>query len=106
MDVLVTGCSSGFGDLIVKTLATAGHHVYATMRNIDSSNAPAARSLREWARVLAVDVIELDVTSDSSVHTAVQQMANVDVVVNNAGASAVGPLEAFSMDQIDALFNV
>jgi NAD(P)-dependent dehydrogenase (short-subunit alcohol dehydrogenase family) len=106
MDVLVTGCSSGFGELIAKTLASAGHHVFATMRDVDTRNASAAEAMRTWARDLAVEVIELDVARDDSVHHAVQRMDHLDVVVNNAGATMAGPIEAFDMEQIQALFNL
>jgi len=108
MSVLVTGSSSGFGELIVKTLAAAGHRVFASMRNVESTNAGAAERTRSWAASLDyhVQVVELDVTRDDSVARAVGQMERVDVVVNNAGASAVGPIEAFDMDQIAALFNL
>jgi len=112
LTVLITGCSSGFGDLIARTLATDGHHVYATMRGIRSRNATAADNLRQWAREqsLALDVLELDVTDDESVQTAVARALasgdGIDVVVNNAGASAIGPLEAFSIDQMAALLDL
>jgi len=46
--VLVTGSSSGFGELTVKTLASSGHHVFATMRGVDGRNAAAAQRLGEW----------------------------------------------------------
>ncbi|HEX8967300.1 MAG TPA: SDR family oxidoreductase [Chloroflexota bacterium] len=110
--VLVTGSSSGFGELTVKTLASGGYRVFASMRDTRGRNAEAARRLTEWAtdRGLALSVIELDVTSDASVHAAMEHMhaieAGLDVVVNNAGASAMGPLEAFSIDQMAALLNL
>jgi len=110
--ILVTGCSSGFGDLIARTLARAGHQVFATMRGIDGRNAKAAAQLRSWAAAARVDltVVELDVTVDESVNRAVEHIlataGSVDVAVNNAGASARGPLEAFSVDQMAALLNL
>jgi NAD(P)-dependent dehydrogenase (short-subunit alcohol dehydrogenase family) len=108
MSVLVTGSSSGFGELIVKTLAADGHRVFASMRNVESTNAAAAERTRGWAESNGCDVhvVDLDVTRDDSVASAVEQMERVDVLVNNAGASAAGPIEAFAMDQIAALFNL
>jgi NAD(P)-dependent dehydrogenase (short-subunit alcohol dehydrogenase family) len=112
LTVLVTGCSSGFGELIAKTLASDGHRVYATMRGVQSRNAGAAASLRQWAgeRSLALEVLELDVTDDDSVQWAIGQAlasaGGIDVVVNNAGASAVGPLEAFSIEQMASLLSL
>src|SRR6185295_4699950 len=45
-----------------------------------------------------------------SVQAAVSQILasgnEIDVVVNNAGASAVGPLEAFSIEQMAALLSL
>jgi NAD(P)-dependent dehydrogenase (short-subunit alcohol dehydrogenase family) len=110
--VLVTGCSSGFGELTVKTLAARGHRVYASMRGVSGRNAEAAERLRTWSRdkAAALNVLELDVTDDTSVQKAVGHIladaGNLDAVVNNAGASAAGPLEAFSVDQMAALLDL
>ena len=110
--VLITGSSSGFGFLIAKTLGRAGHHVFATMRGTADRNAAPAQQLTEWAanEGVRLEVVELDVTSDESVTRAVEHiLANagtVDVAVNNAGASARGPLEAFSVDQMAALLSL
>jgi NAD(P)-dependent dehydrogenase (short-subunit alcohol dehydrogenase family) len=112
LSVLVTGSSSGFGELIVRTLAQDGHHVFATMRDVGGRNASATEQLHGWARAHAhdVDVVELDVTAENSVQRAVKHVLDrtgrIDVVVNNAAGNAVGPLEAFSMAQIEALFSV
>ncbi len=110
--VLVTGCSSGFGDLIARTLARRGHRVYASMRGTADRNAVAAQHLQSWANTerLSLRVIDLDVTDDDSVNAAVasvlSQESGIDAVVNNAGASAAGPLEAFSISQMAALLDL
>ena len=43
--ILITGCSLGFGLLAAKHLAEKGHHVYATMRNVNGKNAGKAKEL-------------------------------------------------------------
>lgn len=110
--ILITGCSSGFGELMAKTLAQAGHHVYASMRAITTSNARAADALRAWAAWAAVrlDVLELDVLDERSiaraVDSALESSGHIDVLVNNAGRGAIGPFEAFSLEQIEGLFSL
>src|SRR5947207_11117273 len=94
--VLVTGCSSGFGELTVKTLVKKGHRVFASMRAVHSRNAEPARRLREWAasRNLRLDIVEMDVTDEQSVQACVDGILagveRLDVVVNNAGLGAMG----------------
>jgi NAD(P)-dependent dehydrogenase (short-subunit alcohol dehydrogenase family) len=110
--VLVTGSSSGFGALIVRTLALQGHQVFASMRAVGSRNAEPAAELRAWAEAQGVrlEVVELDVTSEQSVVACVQdvlaRVGSIDVVVNNAGASASGPIEAFSLLQVESLYSL
>lgn len=110
--VLITGCSSGFGRLTAETLAAAGHRVFASMRRTAGDNAAAAAALRAFAeeKELALEVVDLDVTDDASVHRAVETVmataGAIDVVVNNAGIAAIGILEAFPTPQVKALFEV
>ncbi len=111
MCVLVTGCSSGFGDVIVRTLAHAGHQVYGTMRDISGRNQEPAARLDQWGRDEGVfaKALELDVRDEGSVQRAIEtvlaETGRLDVVVNNAGIAARGPFEAFTMDQIHAIFD-
>lgn len=99
--ILITGCSSGIGYSAAKYLAEKEHHVYATMRNITGKNANPASELKEYAksRGLKIDVLEMDVTSDESVNSAISQIPEVDVLINNAGLGFVGAVEAFSSAQ-------
>jgi NAD(P)-dependent dehydrogenase (short-subunit alcohol dehydrogenase family) len=96
--ILITGCSTGFGYDSARYLAEQGHQVYATMRNVNGANQEAAAKLRNLAssKGLKLDVLELDVTSDTSVTEAMQQIPTVDVLINNAGRGFGGPVEAFT----------
>jgi NAD(P)-dependent dehydrogenase (short-subunit alcohol dehydrogenase family) len=105
--ILITGTSSGFGKLMTQTLSAAGHTVIATMRGTTGKNAAVARQL---AALPKVDVVELDVTSDESVRQAVSQSlatyGRLDVLVNNAGVTGFGLVEAYSLEQVRRLFEV
>ena len=108
--ILVTGSTSGFGRLTVETLARQGYVVFAGMRAVAGKNASAAEELRALAQRegLALHSIEMDVTDDASVERAIAAIivttGRLDVVVNNAGVSYSGPLEAFTLEQVRQQF--
>lgn len=111
--VLITGCSSGFGDLTARELARRGHTVFATMRDIEGKNAAAAARLRSGAEAMGGDlhVLELDVTDGASVDRAVaeaQEKAGgaLDAVINNAGQMFIGLAEAFSPEELSRQLDV
>lgn len=110
--VLITGSSSGFGNLIAKTLGKDGQIIFATMRGLNSKNAEKAKALSDWAAREGVQLhsLELDVTDDASVNAAVKQAVDIagkiDVVVNNAGILSVGINESLTTDNVSHLFNV
>lgn len=91
--VLITGSSTGIGLATAIHLAKQGNKVYASMRNPSSS--PLLSIVEDES--LPIEIIALDVNSDQSVTNAVNQvLANegyIDVLVNNAGVSAFGPVE-------------
>lgn len=109
--ILVTGSTTGFGRLTVETLARQGHRVFAGMRDSIGKNASAREELTTLAQNahLALQVVDLDVTDDTSVARAIASIittANrLDVVVNNAGVSYTGPIEAFTLDQVRQQFD-
>ena len=109
--ILVTGSSSGFGRLIVETLAREGYTVFASMREVAGKNVAAVLELGDLAQRehLSLHVVEMDVTDDASVEQAIESIVGMtgrlDVVVNNAGVEYSGPLEAFTLDQAQNQFD-
>jgi len=110
--ILVTGASSGFGNLAARALARAGHTVYAGMRAIDGRNAPRVAELAELSAAEAIDVrgIEMDVQDQASVDAAIAAVitgqGRLDVVVHNAGHMVLGPAEAFTPEQLADQYDI
>lgn len=106
MNVLITGCSSGFGKLAAEEISLEGHMVFATMREIQGRNSRAARAL---ASVKNVVVLEMDVTIEASVENAANQCmarGGVDCVIHNAGIGADGLAEASTAGQFARVLDV
>lgn len=110
--VLITGAGSGFGLRTAKALLARGHTVLATMRDPRGKDADAVQSLQEAdfgdgasLYVFPLDVIE-DASIDAALREAEQVAAPIDVLINNAGIWGPGVLEAFTMAQWQALFDV
>ena len=110
--VLITGASTGFGRNAAERLARRGHPVFATMRDINGRNAEHRDALERLAvrESLPLHVLELDVTDDQSVQKAVQgalhDAGRLDVVINNAGVAGIGVTEAFTLEQVQQIFDV
>ncbi|MEO6001382.1 MAG: SDR family oxidoreductase, partial [Chitinophagaceae bacterium] len=96
--ILITGSSSGIGLATALHLARKGHKVYATMRN------PSVSSLSSISdkEHLNLETLALDVNSDESVEKAVKKVLDkegfIDVLINNAGVSALGPVEELPLE--------
>ncbi len=103
--VLITGCSSGFGKLAALQFARKGDTVYASMRN--TSKGTELEEARD-AEDLKIELLQLDVTDDASVSAAVAKViaeaGQIDVLVNNAGIGAHGPIEETDDDEAKEIF--
>ncbi|MBN3508396.1 SDR family oxidoreductase [Mycolicibacterium nivoides] len=110
--VLITGASSGFGQMIAEQLARVGHTVHASMRDIAGRNAERAEAYADLSDREGIDLraVEMDVRSQDSVDAAVRTVldtsAHIDVVIHNAGHMVYGPAEAFTPEQLGALYDV
>ena len=110
--ILITGASSGFGNLAARALGRAGYTVYAGMRATADRNAKAVAELAELSAGEGIDVhgIEMDVQDQDSVDAAVTAIVagqgRLDVVVHNAGHMVLGPVEAFTPEQLADLYDI
>jgi NAD(P)-dependent dehydrogenase (short-subunit alcohol dehydrogenase family) len=95
--VFITGSSSGIGKEAAKLFQKKGWNVIATMRYPERE-----KDLTEFDNVR---VIRCDVTDVKSIDDAVAEgmdaFGRIDVLVNNAGYYALGPLEAATHEQIE-----
>lgn len=111
-NVLITGASTGFGRDTAERLARRGHYVFATMRDVTGRNAPHCEALEQLAsaEALHLRVLELDVTDEDSVQSAVDtalgEAGHLDVVINNAGVATIGVSEAYTAAQFQRLFDI
>ena len=98
--ILITGASSGIGKATALRFHAEGWNVIATMRD------PATSDLADLDNML---LTRLDVTDAASITAAVSagidRFGDIDVLLNNAGYGAYGPLEAFSTDRIRRQFD-
>lgn len=94
---LVTGASRGIGKAIAAALATDGWRVTGTCRN------PKRLSVED--RVPGVRYLPLDFSRKASVEALARKARTFDLLVNNAGSSALGPVEETPIDRVRALFD-
>jgi NAD(P)-dependent dehydrogenase (short-subunit alcohol dehydrogenase family) len=103
--VLVTGASTGIGEVIARRLDARGWRVFAGVR----ADADAAR-LREGATP-ALTPVTLDVADPGQVAAAAARVreaagGRLDGLVNNAGIAVGGPLEFVPLDAVRRQFEV
>lgn len=98
--VLITGCSSGIGRALCQAYLAQGFYVYASARSI--------QSLEDLAEHSALKKIALDVNDASSIKNAItdieQEHNHLDVLINNAGYAAMGPLIDMPVEDLRAQF--
>ena len=98
---LITGCSSGIGLALVQQLVTLNYHVIATVRREE-----------DLAQVTALGAEGqlLDVTDaqgvDALVSDVEQRYRGLDVLINNAGFGAMGPVLDFDDNALAHQFEV
>jgi NAD(P)-dependent dehydrogenase (short-subunit alcohol dehydrogenase family) len=93
--ILLTGCSTGIGRALAGELHSLGHRVFATARKPESLAG------------LHAEKLALDVSDPTSIAEAVssvkEQAGRVDMLINNAGFNAVGPLAEVPLEDVRRL---
>jgi|TARA_B110000211_G_C14000141_1_gene518069 NAD(P)-dependent dehydrogenase (short-subunit alcohol dehydrogenase family) len=99
--ILITGASSGIGKATAVYFHENGWNVIATMRNPSSET-----DLHQLENVLVaqLDVLNLD-SIKTSIQKGIERFGIIDVLLNNAGYGAYGPLESYPRENILRQFN-
>ncbi|TVY51275.1 putative oxidoreductase YusZ [Lachnellula cervina] len=98
MQWLVTGCSSGLGLELARAILASGHKCIATSRNPSKTPEAVAEIERLGGIWAALDVAASDL--EFRLGEIVDKHGTIDVLVNNAGYAAGGPLEAMGIEAI------
>lgn len=96
---LITGCSSGIGEALATHFLDAGWTVYATARKT---------AALERLTALGAHPLAMDLTDESSIFAAVGHLLahekRVDMLINNAGYGAMGPLAEMPIAELRRQF--
>src|ERR1700757_4609541 len=101
--VFITGGSRGLGLAMAEEFVRRGAHVAICAR--DAEELERARQTIEHQTGTSVMTIVCDVSDREQVESTVQKVRNhfgsIDVLVNNAGGIAVGPIENQTIDDFE-----
>lgn len=98
MQWFITGCSSGLGLELARSVLAAGHRVIASSRN-PSQNSEAVAEIEGLGGVwIQMDVAAVDV--EQLIAAAIAKHGPIDVLVNNAGYASGGVLETYRYERI------
>ena len=99
--VLITGSSSGIGKATALFFAAKGWNVIATMRSPEKET-----ELNQIDNIWVAPLDVLNVESiQKTVNEGIERFGKIDVLVNNAGYGAYGPLEVFDREDVIRQFN-
>jgi short-subunit dehydrogenase len=94
--VLITGASRGIGRALAAALVERGVRVTGTSRNPETIP----------DKIAGVDYLSLWLEDPVSVEACARAAGAVEVLVNNAGQSQIGPVEDAAVETVEELFRV
>lgn len=97
--ILITGCSTGLGHSLAKTLSASGYQVIATARNKEAlTDLPVALKL-------ALDVTQQE-SVNGAINTVLDKFGRIDVLINNSGYSVRAAVEETDEQLAREMFDV
>jgi len=111
--VIITGSSRGIGRAMALRLAREGAHLVIAAKSVEEGKLPGtifsvAKEVEEaGGKALAVPLdLRFDETVVQMVEKTVETFGRIDVLINNAGAINLMPLEQTPMKRTDLMFSL
>lgn len=105
---LITGCSSGLGKALARSLHTGGWDAKRTTEFRVFATSRKTQDLQDL-KLEGIDVLQLDVTDPHSIRAAVDEVVReaggIDVLLCNAGILRIGPMVEQELSDIKAVFD-
>lgn len=105
--VVITGASSGLGEITARHLASLGAKLVIGARRKDRLETIAEEICEKGGEVV---IVQVDVTKRNEVEALVQkaidEFGRLDVLVNNAGLMAIAPLSETKVDEWERMIDV
>ncbi len=98
---LVTGASSGMGELTAVLLSKQGYKVYGAARRTDQMKALE----KEGVSIVSLDLIK-DESIVKCVDTILKEEGRIDILINNAGYGSYGAVEDVPIEEARRQFEV
>jgi short-subunit dehydrogenase len=98
--ILITGASSGMGELTAKYLADNGYIVYAGTRDKN-----AVSNIDNNLKKIYIDVTKTETIKDA-IQTIIKNESRIDILINNAGYGLVSTVEDGTDEEMFNQFNV
>ena len=99
---LITGCSTGLGRSLAKTVLEKGDHVVVTARNKEKVK-DIIEQYPQTSMAISLDVTDND-SIENAVKKAIDRFRSIDVLVNNAGYGYRAAIEEGDRKDISILF--
>jgi short-subunit dehydrogenase len=94
--ILITGISRGIGKAIALDLVARGHEVWGTSRTPEKIE----------DKISGVRYLKLDLSNEDSIDSCFKEQPDIDVLINNAGQSQMGPAEEIPNEKVKHIFEV
>ena len=104
---LITGASSGIGEVYADRLAKRGYDLILVARNVDRLAALATRLTSETGRKVETISAELGNAADrNKVEARLRDDAAITLFINNAGLYAGGPMASANLGELETMLDV
>ena len=100
---LITGCSSGFGYVLVEHFLGAGHKVVATARDVSKVEG-FVKKYPHTALALRLDVTD-KASIQGAIENTIQKFGRIDVLINNAGFGVFNTAEALTEQELRSVMD-